>query len=80
VQRQLADLEGGGEGGDGDASTAGSGAAAALAKAQETVSEVVGQAKDAAAAVVDRAGGFLKDQLGRISSSLKAGGAGGSEL
>lgn len=44
---------------------------AQVAKARETVQEVVGQAKDAAAAVVDKAGSFLKDSLGKFSSSFK---------
>lgn len=43
---------------------------AQVAKARETVEEVVGQAKEAAAAVVDKAGSLLKGSLSKLSSSF----------
>ena len=43
---------------------------AQVAKARETVEEVVGQAKEAAAAVVDKAGTLLKGSLSKLSSSF----------
>eukprot|EP00879_Flechtneria_rotunda_P006594 GHRR01006929.1.p1 GENE.GHRR01006929.1~~GHRR01006929.1.p1 ORF type:complete len:317 (+),score=90.33 GHRR01006929.1:203-1153(+) len=40
-----------------------------VAKAGEVVRDVVGQAKEAAAAAVDKAGSFLKQQLGKLTGS-----------
>jgi hypothetical protein len=43
-----------------------------VAKARETVQEAVGQAKKAAA-VVDKAGSFLKGSLSKLSSCFSKG-------
>lgn len=36
-----------------------------------SLNEVVGQATEAAAAVVDKAGSFLKDSISKLSSTFK---------